>query len=65
MRLRKCLPSSLSDFAVSARSERVIGRLGLGQEALSEGNGSCGGGAVLPAQYDLRVADIEATTQRP
>ena len=31
-----------SDFAVSAKSDGVIGRLGLGQEALSEGNGSCG-----------------------
>ena len=36
------MPSSLSDFAVSAKSDRVVGRLGLGQEALSEGNGSCG-----------------------
>ena len=39
-----------SDFAVSAKSDGVIGGLGLGQEALSEGNGSCGvgesGGAV-------------------
>ena len=37
-----CAASSLPDFAVSAKSDRVMGRLGLGQEALSEGNGSCG-----------------------
>ena len=36
------VPFSLSDFAASAKFDRVIGRLGLGQEALSEGNGSCG-----------------------
>ena len=37
-------PGSLSDFAVPAKFGRVRGRLGLGQEALSEGNGSCGAG---------------------
>ena len=34
--------SSLPSFAAPAKLGRVIGRLGLGQGALSEGNGSCG-----------------------
>ena len=39
-----------SDGASRPNPDRVIGRLGLGQEALSEGNGSCGAGNPSPEQ---------------